>query len=432
MTKILVASTPVYGHFAPMRSIARHLVRSGHNVTFLTGEQYRSQVEAIGADFVPLTGLADYNAERPAGEFVELAARRNAMPAGLPQLEFDMKHVFADVIPDQHASLVGILEDLGQDAVVVQDAWFFGSWPFHLGAPGPRPAAVVSIGVSPPTLTSVDTAPFGLGLPPDATPAGRERNRELNHQVKDVAFAPLQEHLTRVLEGVGTTEPAPFFFDGIVTLPDLYLHLGIEGFEYPRSDAPSTLRFVGALTEHGAAARPLPEWWAEATAAETVVVVTQGTVANKDLSELIEPTLAALDGLEALVIAVTGRPAELADLPANARCAEFVPFDLLLPYTDVLVSNAGNGGVQSALSYGVPLVLAGATEDKPEVAARAAWTGAAVDLATNRPDQAALRKAVEAVLSEPGYRAAARRLQAEHAAHDALSEITAAIRELSA
>jgi UDP:flavonoid glycosyltransferase YjiC (YdhE family) len=84
MTKILVASTPVYGHFAPMRSIARHLVQSGHDVTFLTGEQYRSQVEAVGADFVPLTGLAGYNAERPAGEFVELAARRNAMPAGHP------------------------------------------------------------------------------------------------------------------------------------------------------------------------------------------------------------------------------------------------------------------------------------------------------------------------------------------------------------
>ncbi|MCW2871637.1 MAG: glycosyl transferase, UDP-glucuronosyltransferase [Streptomyces oryziradicis] len=32
--------------------------------------------------------------------------------------------------------------------------------------------------------------------------------------------------------------------------------------------------------------------------------------------------------------------------PANARTAELVPFDLLLPHTDVLVSNTGYGGVQ--------------------------------------------------------------------------------------
>jgi UDP:flavonoid glycosyltransferase YjiC (YdhE family) len=90
-----------------------------------------------------------------------------------------------------------------------------------------------------------------------------------------------------------------------------------------------------------------------------------------------------------------------------------------------MVTNGGFGGVQAALAAGVPLVVAGGTEDKPEVAARVAWSGAGVDLRTGTPDAAALRRAVDAVLADPSYRAAARRIAADAASHDALAEIAA-------
>jgi UDP:flavonoid glycosyltransferase YjiC (YdhE family) len=159
-------------------------------------------------------------------------------------------------------------------------------------------------------------------------------------------------------------------------------------------------------------------------------VVSQGTAANKDFGELIEPTMEALAGLDILVIALTGRPAELTNVPSNVRTAVFIPFDLLLPYTDVLVSNAGYGGVQLALNHGVPMVLAGTTEDKPEVSAHAAWTGAAINLGTNRPQPEQLLKAIETAMTDARYRANARRLQNEYTSHDALAEITAVIKEL--
>jgi UDP:flavonoid glycosyltransferase YjiC (YdhE family) len=106
--------------------------------------------------------------------------------------------------------------------------------------------------------------------------------------------------------------------------------------------------------------------------------VTQGTLANRDFSELIEPALEALADLDVLVVAALGRDAQLASVPANARVAEFIPFARLLPHTSVLVSNGGYGTVQQALRHSVPMVLAGVTEDKIEVTARTAWTGAAV------------------------------------------------------
>jgi len=83
-----------------------------------------------------------------------------------------------------------------------------------------------------------------------------------------------------------------------------------------------------------------------------------------------------------------------------------------------MVTNGGYGAVQKALSRGVPLVVAGVTEDKPEVAARVAWCGAGVNLRTGTPTAAAVATAVRAVLAADRYRVAARRLQRSYAAVD--------------
>jgi UDP:flavonoid glycosyltransferase YjiC (YdhE family) len=55
----------------------------------------------------------------------------------------------------------------------------------------------------------------------------------------------------------------------------------------------------------------------------------------------------------------------------------------------------------------VPLVIAGSSEDKPEVIARLRRTGAAIDLGTATPEPEAIRVAVLRVLSDRSFRAAA-------------------------
>jgi UDP:flavonoid glycosyltransferase YjiC (YdhE family) len=49
---------------------------------------------------------------------------------------------------------------------------------------------------------------------------------------------------------------------------------------------------------------------------------------------------------------------------------------------------------------GVPLVVAGDTEDKAFVAARVAWTGAGISLRTSRPRPEEVRYAVREVLND--------------------------------
>jgi len=427
MTRIIIAATPAYGHVAPLCPIAADLVRRGEQVTFLTGSAFRAPVEETGARFVALPGEADI-------DIAELVARhpeRAALEPGPVAMSWDLTHVFIKPIPLQHAAIQELLAQYdGEPVVVLHDTSYFGALPMGLGAPGFRPAAVIGIGIVPLTMSSTDTAPFGLGLPPDASAEGRARNIEANRAVQG-AFAEVQNLAVETVRSTGATGELPFFLDAAVTVPDRYLNLSIEDLEYPRSDAPASLRFVGAVPDaRSTRPVPLPEWWPEVQTAQRVVVVTQGTIANHDLTELIEPTLHALADLDVLVVATLGRDTQLADVPANARVAEFIPFADLLPRASVLVSNGGYGGVQQALQHGVPMVLAGQTEDKVEVTARTAWTGAAINLATQRPAATDIRTAVETVLHTPTYKEQAMHLSTQYQKHDALTEIHATITEL--
>nr|WP_241728621.1 nucleotide disphospho-sugar-binding domain-containing protein [Nocardioides zeae] len=160
-----------------------------------------------------------------------------------------------------------------------------------------------------------------------------------------------------------------------------------------------------------------PPWFAELGKHRPVVHVTQGTVANTDFTELVRPTVEALADLDVDVVVTTGgRPvaaltddlAGLAPRPERLHVGEFLPYDKLLPLTDVLVTNGGYGGLHHALQHGVPIVVAGDSEDKVETSARVAWSGAGIRLGTSTPTVAQVRAAVQRILGDPSYARASR------------------------
>ena len=120
-----------------------------------------------------------------------------------------------------------------------------------------------------------------------------------------------------------------------------------------------------------------------------------------------------------LVVTVPVQEGQLGELPEYVRAEPFIPFDHLLPHVDVMVTNGGYGGTQWALAQGIPLVVAGETEDKIEVAARVEWAGAGINLRKQRPSPGEVRDAVREVLANPVYRNNARRIQADFAKYDA-------------
>jgi UDP:flavonoid glycosyltransferase YjiC (YdhE family) len=221
----------------------------------------------------------------------------------------------------------------------------------------------------------------------------------------------------------------------MILLPDLYLQLTARAFEYPRAEMLDSIRFVGPLLPPPSADSRPPPWWDDVDKAGSIVLVTQGTVANEDLGRLVGPTLTALANEDLTVIASTGGPPVESipvALPPNARAGTFLPFDRLLPKVSVVVTNGGYGAVTHALSLGVPLVVAGDSEEKPEVAARVAWAGAGINLGTGRPSVSQIREAVGAVLTKPQYRQRAQALSAAFARHNARDEIAELVEYLAA
>jgi UDP:flavonoid glycosyltransferase YjiC (YdhE family) len=204
----------------------------------------------------------------------------------------------------------------------------------------------------------------------------------------------------------------------------------VPALEYPFSRLPRQLHFVGALIPPAPAAASTPAWWSDLDDGRPVVVVTQGTVA-KDPADLIAPVLAGLADQPLWVVAagVKDRKA-LGPLPGNARAEAFIPFPQLLPRSSVLVTNGGYGGVMTALSYGVPVICAGTTEDKPEVANRVAYAGVGINLRTSRPKPAKVAAAVSRILSEPNFRRRAHTIATELAGHDAPVECADLLEQL--
>jgi UDP:flavonoid glycosyltransferase YjiC (YdhE family) len=100
--------------------------------------------------------------------------------------------------------------------------------------------------------------------------------------------------------------------------------------------------------------------------------------------------------------------------------------------TSVFVTNGGYNGVQQALSYGVPIVCYGASEDKSLVSARVHWSGAGISpkAGTSMPEQ--IRDAVRNILHDPSYTERARTLGAEIAKSDALQTISQTVNAIIA
>lgn len=426
MTRLLFVASSVPGHVVPLRLTAAEMVRRGHDVAFVTSPQFGPQVEATGARFVPTHGAAAYDVR-------DVVAQIKHLPPGPEQVTQDMRLSFMDPVPVQHELVQRELAAAGDEPVVlVTDTTCMAGWPSGLGAPGRRPAASITLGVTMLTLSSRDAAITGQGMLPDSSEGGRVRNAAISAEVRQV-FAPAQEHLEHLLRETGATTAPPFFLDGFASVADRMLQLCPASFEYPRSDLPAGVRFIGSLPQPFEGPFDAPPWWDDVLAAECVVVVTQGTVANADHSALFQPAMASLADSDALVVVTTGvEGAVVAGAPANARVGGFIPYDVLLPHTDVLVTNAGYGGVLKALSHGVPMVVAGDTEDKPEVAAHVEWSGTGVNLRTGHPTAQAVGDAVREVLADPSYAAAATAMAAEIAEHRPFDEIEATVLELLA
>jgi UDP:flavonoid glycosyltransferase YjiC (YdhE family) len=151
-------------------------------------------------------------------------------------------------------------------------------------------------------------------------------------------------------------------------------------------------------------------------AAEPLVYITFGTVFNHDLT-LFATALEAARELDDVRVVVTlgpgNDPAMLGPQPPKVTVSQFIPQAQLLPACVAVVSHAGSGTFLVALAAGVPQVLLPQAADQFLNAEAGASGGVGIAIAPGELSAARVHSALQRVLGDAGFRAAAQRAQAE-------------------
>jgi MGT family glycosyltransferase len=397
-TKILFATFPADGHFNPLTGIAMHLKNIGCDVRWYTSKTYAAKIESMGIPFYGLKKALDVSANE---DIDAIFPERKKHKSQVAKLKFDMINVFILRGPEYYEDIQEIYHDFSFEVMIADIT--FGAIPFvkeKMNIP------VIGVDVIPLPETSKDLPPAGLGMTPTNSFLGRLKQDVLRFIADNVLFAQPTKVMTRILADYGIDSDGSNIFDIMVKKSTLVLQSGTPGFEYTRSDLSKHVQFVGPLLPY-TKTKERKKWFHEKLGQyDKVILVTQGTV-EKNIDKLLIPTLEAFKNSDRLVIVTTGgsQTQELKNRypQQNIIIEDFIPFDDVMPFADVYVTNGGYGGVLLSIQHKLPMVVAGIHEGKLEINARVGYFKLGINLKTETPSVPQLRKAVEEVLANDVY-----------------------------
>ena len=354
MAHVVVFTIPAQGHVTPTLAVVEELVRRGHQVTYLSTEEYAASVKAAGAEplLYPTTwaanratdgdGEAEPPAEQPVPEPSEIVAWAPlvVLAETLAQVQAAKEH-FEGTPPDL------VLYDavnyvVGRGLARLWDVpavKLFTSFASHesfslfgkltVGAePDPQHIAVQEFA----RLTGEFLEAHGY----PGVPAEELSDR---HEDLSVVFVPRAFQI------------APELFD------DRYVFVG---------PALGDRGFQGA--------------WQPPESGLPVVLLALGTEEPRPTAAFFRSCVEAFRGEPWHLVLSTGNvdPAELGPLPSNVEAHQRVPQLEVLRHASAFVSHAGMGSVMEALRFRVPLVTMPKVPEQAVVAARTTELGLGV------------------------------------------------------
>lgn len=395
--KILFATVAADGHFNPLTGLAKHLQHLGCDVRWFTSDIFAGKLEKLGIPHYGYEKTLDLT-----GDNIGDYKGRNLIADPLEKLNFDFIHFFIERSPEYYADILKIHETFAFDMMIADST--FTAIPF-VRAKMNKP--VIAIGIIPLVEDSADLAPFGMALPPAKDEATRIEYARLHDQALNLLFKKSVDIHEAILNDHGIEFERSMFTNMLVKQSSLYLQIGSPGFDYQRGMG-DNVRFIGALLPYQPEVKEHNCWFDERlNQYKKIVLVTQGTV-EKDTTKLTEPTLEAFKDTDVLVIATTaGSNTQQLKEKYNANniiIEDYIPFNDVMPYVNVYVTNGGYGGSLLSVSNQLPMVAAGVHEGKSEICARIGYLNYGINLNTETPTPQAIRNAVEEVMTNGLYK----------------------------
>ena len=279
--KFLFAAVPGDGHFNPLTGIAMHLRASGHDVRWYAGPTYIPKVERLGIPAYPYKRASEVSGDNIGELFPE---RVNLHGPAL--IRFDGKNVFVANVGNYFEDIREIDQSFPFDALICDDG-FYAMKPVK-DKLGKR---VYCVGIAPSMESSKDVPPNFLGLKPAKTVLGKLVHRGMRLMMERMVMDDVKSAYNHILTELGVAPAQGPLFDLSYRSPDVVFQSGVPGFAYPRRERNPRMIFVGALQPYKASiARPFPHP-EKLERYERVMLISQGTVDNKDQNKLIVPAL---------------------------------------------------------------------------------------------------------------------------------------------
>lgn len=390
--KILFATFPADGHVNPLTALAVHLKYQGHDVRWYTSSSYADKMNHLGIQHYPLVKALDVQGDK----VDEIFPERKKHKSQIAKLKFDIINAFVLRGPEYFEDLKDIYSDFKFELVIADVA--FTAVPMIREVMN---IPVIAASIMPLCETSKDLGPYGLGLTPSPGIFGQIKQSLLRFISDQVLFKKPYQVMKQTLAQYGIS-PDGNLFDTVIRKATMVMQSGTPGFDYYRSDLNSNVHYVGSLLPYSKQG-PSNEWFHEKlNDYNQVILVTQGTV-EKDVEKIIVPTLEAYKDTKHLVVVTTGGSGT-EDLRKrythdNIIIEDFIPFNTIMPYADVYVTNGGYGGVMLSIQNKLPMVAAGVHEGKNEICARIGYFKLGFNLKTERPSPYQIKSAVDKVLN---------------------------------
>ena len=366
--RVAVVAGPEAGHAFPAIALCLNLAAAGDEPVLLTGVGWLETARGVGLEAVELLGLEPDESD----DDTDAGAKLHQRAARMARLNLP------------------VLRSLQPDLVVSDVITVCGGMAAELaGIPW------IELSPHPLYLPSRGLPPIGSGLAPGTGLRGRLRDATMRaFTARSVRAGERQRTRARQEIGLPGVDPGPLR-RLIATLPAL---------EVPRPDWPAEAVVVGPLHFEPTStvlAVPAGDGPVVVIAPSTASTGTVG-LAELALDHLIPgETLPA--GSRLVVSRMGGDDVEVPPWAAVGLGRQ----DDLLRHADVVVCGGGHGMLSKTLLAGVPMVVVPGGGDQWELANRVVRQGSARLVRPLSAD--ALIAGVTEVLSDPGYRQAARR-----------------------
>lgn len=381
MRKIVFFNIPAHGHTNPTLPVVKALADMGHEVIYYSFEPFQQAIEAAGAKFVN-------------------CARFDSIQVDAGKVTRDIlasTKLIADITLSMDEAVTKELEAIHPDVVVSDSVAFWGKlFAMKLGIPYACSCTTFAFNKeSAKVMKSSIWDLIGMLWKLPQTAKALEPLRRRGYPAKN-ALSILQNdpatptivYTSKMFQPCAETFTDQYHFVGPCLRP--------SGEAYPKRGRP-------------------------------LVYISIGSVLS-DSGAFFKNCVGAFGGGDYDVLMSVGRDADIAalgTLPENIRAFPWVDQLAVLQSADVFITHCGMNSASEALYYGVPLVTRPLTPEEGGVANRVAELGAGLPLKDDAPQS--IKAAVDAVLGEPRFRAAAQTISQSFRACGGAAEAAGAI-----